>query len=84
MWRPVLTVYKDGQSETCSATVVAQTGPPSQPAYGSPTARPALWQSRRWLAGTESAREYGGYLEGALEAAEVAIQELLPQLPTKG
>jgi monoamine oxidase len=47
-------------------------------------ALPGRWEGRLWLAGTESAREHGGYLEGALEAAELAVQALLAQLPTTG
>lgn len=42
-------------------------------------ARPVLpdaWQSSLYLAGTESAPDYGGYLEGALEAAELAVAQL--------
>ena len=48
------------------------------------TKRPRAERHRLWLAGTESAREHGGYLEGALEAAEVAAQKLLSRLSTTG
>jgi monoamine oxidase len=46
------------------------------PAYGMPSALDELWQGRLIFGGTEVAREFGGYLEGALEAAELAFQAL--------
>jgi monoamine oxidase len=38
---------------------------------------PSPWAQRLWLAGTERSPNYGGYLEGALEAAELAVKGLL-------
>ncbi len=43
---------------------------------------PAEWAQRVWLAGTERSPNYGGYLEGALEAAELAVQGVLDSLNT--
>lgn len=40
---------------------------------------PAEWAQRVWLAGTERSADFGGYLEGALDAAELAVQGLLAQ-----
>ncbi len=40
------------------------------------------WTSRVWLAGTERSPNFGGYLEGALEAAELAVAGLLDSLRT--
>jgi len=37
---------------------------------------PEAWAERLWLAGTEQSPNYGGYLEGALEAAEIAVADL--------
>jgi monoamine oxidase len=37
---------------------------------------PTAWAQRLWLAGTEQSPNYGGYLEGALEAAELAVSGL--------
>jgi monoamine oxidase len=45
---------------------------------------PPPWAQRVWLAGTERSPNYGGYLEGALEAAELAVQGLLDNLKTTG
>jgi monoamine oxidase len=41
---------------------------------------PSQWAQRVWLAGTERSPNYGGYLEGALEAAELAVKGLLGSL----
>jgi monoamine oxidase len=42
---------------------------------------PSAWAQRVWLAGTEQSPNYGGYLEGALEAAEIAVSHLQRSLP---
>lgn len=81
---PLCTFYKDWADDPFIATSDDETAPPSHPAYGAHAAMPGCWQRRLWLAGTESACEHGGYLEGALEAAELAVQQLLAQLPTTG
>ena len=41
----------------------------AHPAYGDDTLQQPLWQGRLWLGGSETARQGGGYLEGALGAA---------------
>ncbi|MEO7854935.1 MAG: NAD(P)/FAD-dependent oxidoreductase [Rubrivivax sp.] len=81
---PLRIYYKDWADDPFIATREDETAPPSHPAYGTHMALPGGWKDRLWLAGTESAREHGGYLEGALEAAEVAVQALLARLPTTG
>ena len=48
------------------------------PSYQGP-AVPAEWAERVWLAGTERSAGYGGYLEGALDAAMHAVKGLLAQ-----
>jgi monoamine oxidase len=40
---------------------------------------PEPWADRVWLAGTERSPQYGGYLEGALDAATQAVKGLLAQ-----
>lgn len=44
----------------------------AHPSYGLPAAMQALWNGTLLFAGTETAPEFGGYIEGALEAAEIA------------
>ncbi|MDT7838746.1 flavin monoamine oxidase family protein [Aquabacterium sp. OR-4] len=39
------------------------------PPYGDTALQGALWQGRLWLGGSETARQGGGYLEGALASA---------------
>lgn len=48
----------------------------NHPSYGLPYALENLWEERLLFAGTEVAPEFGGYLEGALEAAENALTML--------
>ncbi|MEM9477842.1 MAG: NAD(P)/FAD-dependent oxidoreductase [Pseudomonadota bacterium] len=53
----------------------------SHPAYGLPTAMRGLWDGKLIFAGTEVAPSFGGYIEGALEAAEVALAQLAAREP---
>jgi len=48
----------------------------SHPSYGLPSALQNLWGGRIVFAGSEVATQFGGYLEGALEAAEAAAAAL--------
>lgn len=48
----------------------------AHPQYGLPHALLNLWDRRLVFAGTEVAPQFGGYLEGALEAAENALKML--------
>jgi monoamine oxidase len=48
------------------------------------TALPAPWQGRVHLAGSEFAADFPGYLEGAVSAAERAVQALLADPPMPG
>ncbi len=45
----------------------------AHPTYGLPKALAGLWDRKLHFAGTEVATKFGGYLEGALEAAEAAF-----------
>ena len=46
--------------------------PPGHPHYGLPTALRHLWQGKLIMGSTEVASQFGGFLEGALSAAEDA------------
>lgn len=48
----------------------------AHPTYGLPGTMSRLWQNDLLFAGTEVAPQFGGYLEGALEAAENAFAML--------
>ena len=49
------------------------------PSYGLPGELQALWDGRVTLASTETAPGFGGFLEGALEAAERVLRSLAPK-----
>lgn len=48
----------------------------AHPSYGLPGALRGLWDGALIMAGTEVAPQFGGFLEGALEAAEAAFAAL--------
>ena len=64
--RPKLT------TQPFTATEADQANSNANPDYR-PLALPAPWGERITLAGAELAPEFGGYLEGALAAAEAAV-----------
>jgi monoamine oxidase len=45
----------------------------AHPVYGMPNALTGLWAGKLQFAGSEVASQFGGYLEGALEAAETTL-----------
>ncbi|MFK7835324.1 MAG: flavin monoamine oxidase family protein [Sulfitobacter sp.] len=61
---------KDWAFDPCTATQADHAPLYAHPTYGLPPALRDLWDGRLHFAGTEVAPEFGGYLEGALEAAE--------------
>ena len=50
--------------------------PTHHPRYGLDTSLEQLSHQGMYFAGTESAKEFGGFIEGALEAAECVIEQL--------
>lgn len=48
----------------------------AHPAYGLPPEMTNLWNGRLHFSGSETAPQFGGYIEGALEAAENAFSSL--------
>ncbi|MEL6571363.1 MAG: NAD(P)/FAD-dependent oxidoreductase [Pseudomonadota bacterium] len=48
----------------------------AHPSYGQLPALPDVWKDRLIFSGTEATPEFGGFLEGALEAAEIAFKQL--------
>ena len=53
------------------------------PQYGLPQSMADLWEGRLIFSASEVAPQFGGYLEGALEAAEIAILSLKADLKTR-
>ena len=48
----------------------------SHPTYGLPQAMTGLWNNTLHFGGTEVAPQFGGYIEGALEASEIILDAL--------
>lgn len=46
------------------------------PQYGLPSAMKNIWDQKLHFSGTEVANDFGGYLEGALEAAESVLADM--------
>ncbi|OQW51632.1 flavin monoamine oxidase family protein [Candidatus Raskinella chloraquaticus] len=67
---PRALIMQDWADEPLTATLADHAGPTQHPAYGRPSALDHLWQGRLHFASSEMAPHFGGYLEGALEAAD--------------
>lgn len=55
----------------------------AHPRYGIPRALENLWDGRLLFGGTEAAPQFGGYLEGALEAAENTVEMINATRPER-
>jgi monoamine oxidase len=73
---PLSIEMMDWAQEPQISTRLDQTPPSYHPSYGLPAALRALWDAKLLFGSTEMAREFGGYLEGALEAADQVCAEL--------
>ena len=73
---------QDWAREPFTCATIDLTPPSEHPDYGDPLLRQAFWEGKLYLGGTETAREGGGYLEGALVAAERIRLRLLDQKET--
>ena len=70
---PVATLYKDWARDPLVATADDAAPLMAHPSYGGHPTPPDPWRTRLLLAGTEAAPGSGGYMEGALEASEIAV-----------
>ncbi|MEM0942657.1 MAG: FAD-dependent oxidoreductase [Pseudomonadota bacterium] len=73
---PRALLLKDWAFDPLTATRADAAPQGSHPSYGLPGALRGLWDGRLIFAGTEVAPTFGGFLEGALEAAEAALSQL--------
>lgn len=73
---PMATFYKDWAADSLTATAADAAPLRVHPLYRR-IDPPDAWANCFWMAGTESAKEHGGFLEGALEAAEYAVERIL-------
>ena len=74
---PAKLYLKDWALDRHTSTMADMEPLHAHPVYGMPDALIDLWDSRLFFAGTEVAAQFGGYLEGALEAAEHVSRELI-------
>ena len=68
---------KDWTFDPWTATPLDRQPIYAHPVYGLPATMCNLWGNRLLFGGTEVAAQFGGYLEGALEAAEMVGAQLL-------
>lgn len=73
---PQQLLLQEWAGEPLTATRLDWTPSGHHPAYGLPSALADLWDGRLIMGSTEVAREFGGYLEGALEASEASMARL--------
>ncbi len=78
---PIKTVFQDWAFEPQTAAPLDHLPLDHHPAYGLPKALRNLWEGRLSLCVSEVAPEMGGYLEGALAAAEATAIELIKGQP---
>lgn len=62
--------YEDWSEEVFTATHVDANGAQSHPHYHCIPVHDEIWKSRLIISGTETAPQFGGFLEGALESIE--------------
>jgi monoamine oxidase len=75
--QPIDLILKDWALDDLTAAPRDQEPLFQHPVYGLPEALSSLCDGRLLLGSTETASQFGGYLEGALEAAERCIAEIL-------
>lgn len=75
--RPSAVRLQDWATDPFTATPADEDASDGHPAYGLPPHLRGLWDGCLMLASTETGRDFGGFLEGALEAAETTAQEIL-------
>lgn len=76
---PVHLFVKDWAFDPFTSTVADSEPLFAHPTYGLSPAMAHLWDGALCFAGTEVAAEFGGYAEGALEAAEAVFKALTAQ-----
>jgi monoamine oxidase len=76
MGNPLSLEIKDWAQDIRVATPLDANGPGYHPAYGLPAAMRNLWDGKLIFGSTETAHQFGGFLEGALEAADQVFATL--------
>lgn len=76
MANPIAIRLQDWAQLPTISTVEDQTSPGIHPRYGKPLLSGDVWAGNLYLSSTEMGTQFGGFLEGALEAAEKTALEL--------
>jgi monoamine oxidase len=74
--QPTTFFYQDWARERFTSTRLDQSPMYEHPIYQPPAGQTSIWEGTIHFAGTETANQHGGYLEGALTAAERAVMNL--------
>lgn len=73
---PAAFFYKDWARDIYTATEYDQRPMLEHPSYSPPAGKISIWDNSIGFAGTETADEHGGYMEGAIIAAERAVENI--------
>ena len=71
--QPIKVYYQDWATEEFTATEYDQRSAHNHPEFHPPAGKTSIWNGTFHFAGTETADQLGGYLEGALASAERAV-----------
>lgn len=74
--QPVSFCYQDWAREPYTATQFDQRPLREHPDYHPPAGQTEIWNRTLHFAGSETADQHGGYLEGALSSAQRAVEKL--------
>ncbi len=74
---PVKVYYRDWAREPFTATEYDQRSAHNHPEFHPPSGKTSVWNGTLHFAGSETADEFGGYLEGALSSAHRAVSSVL-------
>jgi len=70
-------LYQDWTNDPYTSTADDAIALQGHPEYGLPPMLNHLWEGKIILSGSETAIDHGGYLEGALEAADLSLEKLI-------
>lgn len=73
---PTAFLYQDWAKEKYTATQYDQPPMLSHPFYSPPAGKISIWDDSVRFAGTETAEQHGGYMEGAIIAAKRAVMNI--------
>lgn len=74
--QPTAFFYQDWAQERYTATEYDQPPMIEHPFYSPPEGKTSVWNQTLLFAGTETADQHGGYLEGALVSAVRAVKQI--------